>query len=378
MPPFDFLRSVEDLLRSLDEERIACYPTYGYREGDHWRIPLRIWVYEPRERITELVARTAEEVVEALDEGEEIDKAERSNLLDRLADLLADDEGKQRALFRFDGDSEDRDWRIEDAGGGFPRSDANGAIEGSISLPVGRAEELLRRQGSEDGWLTYHAVSRGHTGIGRVRLIPPEGRSVISDIDDTIKVTEIPAGKRTVLRNTFLREFKAAPGMAERYGGLGADVAFHYVSGGPYQLYGPLSRFLQGTAGFPTGSYHMKFVPKNLRSPDSWEQLAKLVFEGDQATFDQKVSQITEILRHFPERRFVLVGDSGECDPEVYWTIARDEALREQIQGIWIRDVVGAAGEARLQRLQGLDGVEVEILPAEEPLAGAGGCEVGG
>lgn len=26
----------------------ANYPSYGYRSGAHWPIPLRIWVHEPR------------------------------------------------------------------------------------------------------------------------------------------------------------------------------------------------------------------------------------------------------------------------------------------------------------------------------------------
>jgi phosphatidate phosphatase APP1 len=50
-------------------------------------------------------------------------------------------------------------------------------------------------------------------------LIPdtPGGLSVISDIDDPIKVTEVPAGHRILYLNTFVREFRSAPGMADRY-----------------------------------------------------------------------------------------------------------------------------------------------------------------
>ena len=70
---------------------------------------------------------------------------------------------------------------------------------------------------------------------GRMRLIEPEGLSVISDVDDTIKITEIPAGPAIVMRNTFLRPYNAVPGMLENYGAFGTDTSFHYVSGGPWQ-----------------------------------------------------------------------------------------------------------------------------------------------
>ena len=43
-------------------------------------------------------------------------------------------------------------------------------------------------------------------------FVPPKGVSVISDIDDTIKVTEV-LDRRRMLYNTFLREFKDVTGM---------------------------------------------------------------------------------------------------------------------------------------------------------------------
>lgn len=48
-------------------------------------------------------------------------------------------------------------------------------------------------------------------------LIQPEGVLVISDIDDTVKVTEVFMGKDMVVRNTFLEEFRAVSGMVSLY-----------------------------------------------------------------------------------------------------------------------------------------------------------------
>jgi len=109
-----------------------------------------------------------------------------------------------------------------------------------------------------------------------VRLIEAQGLSVISDIDDTIKLTQIPSGAKVVIRNTFFRDFQPVPAMARMYQAW-PDAAFHYISGSPWQLYRPLSEFLVGPAGgFPEGSFHMKNARKNLFSASTWEDLSEL------------------------------------------------------------------------------------------------------
>ena len=68
-----------------------------------------------------------------------------------------------------------------------------------------QAKQLLEKQGSANGWLTFRAVSGDHTGLGRVKLIEPgAGESLVSDIDDTIKITEVPAAKEIVLKKHIL------------------------------------------------------------------------------------------------------------------------------------------------------------------------------
>jgi phosphatidate phosphatase APP1 len=62
-----------------------------------------------------------------------------------------------------------------------------------------------------------------------------------------------------------------------------------------------------------------------------------------------KPGVIEPLLRKFPKRQFVLVGDSGEKDPEIYGALARKHP--DQIQRIFIRDVTGESAEAsRYQR----------------------------
>ena len=133
-------------------------------------------------------------------------------------------------------------------------------------------------------------------------------------------------------QNTFFKNFTAAPKMEDFYTSLGS-ASFHYVSGSPWQLYSPLGDFMAGT--YPEGTFHMKNVPTNLLSPKTWKDLLKLT--GD-ATIEQKLIQITEIIRRFPNRQFILVGDSGEHDPEIYRQL--QDRFGDQVQEIWIRDVV--------------------------------------
>jgi len=344
---------MKNWLFGSDEEQVTFYPTYGYQQDDHWVIPLRIWVHENRVVMESLITGLAASL-------EDLPSKEIDNFRLRMADFVADDESGEEVRFAFDNDPENEEYRLQEEGGGFSRSDLNGLLEGFIILPAAKAEMLLKRQDSRSGWLTMRAVSQEHTGTGRIRLLNPQGLSVISDIDDTIKVTEIPAGAKIVVRNTFFRNFLAAPGMAEKYQGLG-DAAFHYVSGGPWQLFKPLASFLLGsTGGFPEGTFHMKNIRKNVLSSDTWKDLIELA-EGD-ATFEQKVSQVSEIMEKFSGRNFILVGDSGERDPEVYAEIRT--RFPEQVQEIFIRDVVNDR-ENRPERLQ-----RMTVLPAPTVVKG--------
>lgn len=332
------------------DEFVTCYPSYGYLEADHWVVPMRLWVHERRGGAESLSVVIAESIGE-------YSSVELKNFRQRIAPFLADSESREEVRFIFDNDPEDEEFRVSGSAGGFPKSDLNGLIEGTIALSWKKAEELLHLQKSANGWLTYQVTSDEHTGAGKIQLLQPTGISVISDIDDTIKVTEIPAGSRVVVRNTFFADFVAAPGMADQYHGW-QNASFHYVSGSPWQLYDPLSEFLLSEPpSFPSGTFHMKNVRKNLLSARSWRDLTELV-TNENVTFDQKVSQITTIMKHFPDRQFILVGDSGEKDPEVYREI--QASFPKQVREIRIRDVVN---DRKLNPLR-LEGMQIIPAPA--------------
>jgi hypothetical protein len=331
-----------------DIKNVTFYYAYGYLEGDEWVIPMKVYVSEPRP--------VQERAVTALIRSRyNLDNEETEIFRSRISAFIADSESRERVVFVFDDDPSQEEFRILGEHGTPLRTSLNGIKKGEVRLSRERAEELLRRQNSTDGWLSIRAVSDEHEGTGRIRLIGPYGLSVISDIDDTIKITEMPAGSRIVLRNTFFKPYQASPGMAEMYQRWG-DAAFHYVSGTPRQFFNPLSEFFfyQGQ-GFPPGTLHMKDVQKNFLSIETWRNMSDIIINDDY-TYQQKSGQIAEILETFPDRQFILVGDSGERDPEIFREMMR--RFPDQIEHVYIRDVVNDR-ERNPGRLEGM-----ETIPA--------------
>jgi phosphatidate phosphatase APP1 len=79
------------------------------------------------------------------------------------------------------------------------------------------------------------------------------------------------------------------------------------------------------------------------------------VFNLLKSSEETKPPVINELLSAYPRRTFILIGDSGEKDPEIYGRIARENKGR--VQHIYIRDVTGdKADSARYQKaFRGID-----------------------
>jgi hypothetical protein len=353
MPEGSFVRrTIQSLRQRFLGQEVTVYPSYGYqdtRAPGTWTVPMRAWVHDNRDTpfVQAAVERwAARHFSEEL--GRPLDKAEVQRLESILDSFIADDKSGESVTFQFVNDPERQVFAFSQA------TSHNGIIEENVQIPAETVERLRTAQELADPWLPVEAATTDGNGggVGHIRFLKPSGVSIVSDIDDTIKVTEVPAGKQAILRNTFLKQFRAAPGMLDRYRGLieeaGADrdVCFHYVSGSPWQMYSPLSEFLISEAGFPRGTFHMKNLRKNLLEPGAFESIRAFLLSGDLATLDQKVRQITHLIMHQPDREFILIGDSGEKDPEVYRAIQR--LFPGQIRRILIRDILG-------KRLEGME-----------------------
>jgi hypothetical protein len=213
----------------------------------------------------------------------------------------------------------------------MPPSGKDGRVNLRVGIDMPRAT-LLSPQASSQEWVQFHGVTGPgellHRFRGQALIVPPQGLSVISDIDDTIKRTQV-RDRREMLLNTFSRRFEPAPRMAQWYREMAKtpDTRFHYLSASPIQLYPPLADFIRG-ADFPAGSMH-------LRESTTWRTLVP----GAEDSRAHKLGVIERLLAEFPQRRFVLVGDSGEADPEIYAQTFRAHPGR--IEAIVIRDVTG-------------------------------------
>ena len=159
-----------------------------------------------------------------------------------------------------------------------------------------------------------------------VHITEPTGISLISDIDDTIKHSAIGHGAKEIFRNTFIRDLSdlTIEGVKEWYTKMSEmDVKLHYVSNAPWQLYPVLVSYFAG-AGLPPGSFHLK----------QYSGMLQGIFEP---VAERKKGTLDRIMKDFPGRRFILVGDSGEADLELYTDIVMANPGR--ILGVFIRDV---------------------------------------
>jgi hypothetical protein len=361
--------SKKEVLRTLFQElkarilqkEVTVYSSYGYRDpADEgmWVVPMRVWVHDNRDFpfVENAIENWAIGHFEK-DLERQLEAHEKEQLRSCLANFIADDKSDESVAFSFVNDATRTVFKFTQ------NTTHNGVIEENIRVPDELVRAWYARQAGVNRWLEIEAqTGDAHgRGKGRIRFLEPEGLSVVSDIDDTIKISHVPAGKRAVLRNTFLKLFQAADGMRERYlmfvseAGASADTCFHYVSGSPWQLYAPLSRFLFEQEQFPAGTVHMKNLRKNLLDRGALRDIMAFALGGDLATLDQKVRQITNLMIHLPRRKFILVGDSGEKDPEVYRAIQK--LFPDQVLKIYIRDVLGE----RLTGMELITGSDISV-----------------
>lgn len=163
---------------------------------------------------------------------------------------------------------------------------------------------------------------------------------VISDIDDTVMYTGV-ANKLKMFWRLFATGAQsrvAFPGVADFYRALHAGASgdqknpMLYVSRGPWSIYEMLETFFQSN-GIPIGPIlFLRDWGLTLQRP-----LPRRATE-------HKHDLIEEMLHLYEEFPFVLIGDSGQHDPEVYADIVERHPGR--VTAIYIRNVTGSSTRA--------------------------------
>lgn len=301
------------------DEHVTFFHTTGWLDADsaYWHLPIHAWIYEPEDSVVRIGAFAM--VLES-QYGLKTTPDTEENFKHRTNLLIADNERGKKLVIRLAG----QDFTL-------PESEENGHIAGTLRLPAERVNAIANHQ----GYIHFFAVTQAgdeRRFEGDIRLISRSGISLISDIDDTIKISNVTDHKQ-LFANTFFKDFKAVPGMPGLYQQLADhNVAIHFVSSSPWQLYRPLQEFARD-AGFPWATMNLKAV----RFRD--KTLLNLFKKGT----DTKPAQIEPILQHYPHRQFILIGDSGEEDPEVYGDIAR--RYPSQICRVLIRNIDGSVAD---------------------------------
>lgn len=303
------------------DEQVIFFNTWAYQasKDNTWVIPIHGWVFEP-----ERGSLTREAALEVFEEALELDEMPLNNLLFQrhAAWFLVDNERGEHIRVRIG----DRDFAAGE-------SQANGHFSTTVML----ADEFVAPLAETDlhgrRWLNFTAVmAEGDVRQfrGKVELVNGQGTTVISDIDDTIRITEV-RDKDLAFARTFLQPFEPAPGMAKLYSAWAhSGVSFHYVSSSPWQLYPLLTVFMKGQR-FPEATFDLReFRPKDI-------SIMKLFAD----TKEMKLEKIEPMMNRLPHRRFILVGDSGEKDPEVYGELAR--RYPDRILHVLIRNVTEEA-----------------------------------
>jgi phosphatidate phosphatase APP1 len=180
----------------------------------------------------------------------------------------------------------------------------------------------------EPGWRTVRLIVEGANSVDApVFIVDPAVRlAIVSDVDDTVMVTALP---RPLLAawNTFVLDEHArmaVPGMAVLYERLvtahpGAPV--FYLSTGAWNVAPTLTRFLSRHL-YPAGPLLLTdWGP----TPERW-------FRSGQ---EHKRANLARLAQEFSQVKWLLVGDDGQHDQEIYAEFVA--AHPHQVAGVAIR-----------------------------------------
>lgn len=225
-------------------------------------------------------------------------------------------------------------------------SDAEGYVDARLVVDSTLPADVAWHDVSLELLSEPHGRDAGVRATARVLVPPASARfGVISDIDDTVvrtDVTNLLRMARTILlTNAYTR--LPFPGVAAFYqalrgGGTGSDAnPIFYVSQSPWNLYDVLAQYLS-IQGIPPG-------PLLLRD---WGRAGRTTISAERGS--HKREAIDGILELYPHLPFVLVGDSGQEDPEIYREVVR--RFPERVLAIYIRNVTpGPLREASVAAL---------------------------
>jgi len=175
--------------------------------------------------------------------------------------------------------------------------------------------------------------------VGKIHCYGPTGFTIFADIDDTIKDSRVLSLPQ-LLKRTFTNIMEPIQYMPETFQYLqrtlatteSPDVAFHYISSTPYSLAPALNHFI-ANCSFPDGPFHLS--PLRVKDPKT---IVKYI-----EAMEFKVTEGRRLVAAYPQRKFLLFGDSAQKDSTSYGILLREDPDRQHYQCAFIRIATGVS-----------------------------------
>ncbi|CAF0810739.1 unnamed protein product [Rotaria sp. Silwood1] len=282
----------------FDKQGLFLVPSVAFRDhssttnslSSDWILYNQGWYYEENPIQALLMEKTLELIVQ--------------KDLDRNRIKMFTAEGKKRKDICVDGLNREM----------CTRTDDDGRIKNTFTI-TNQEIELFLQPGGNGGKVFFQVSvpNRNLRAIGEIYLCDDYGITFISDIDDTIKITQVTSSTETLI-NTFSGEFKAISGMADiyRYWERKYNATFAYLTASPDQLYPFLKEFFD-REHFPSGSAHMRHF--------TWLDANFIAFFMSSNYIKKKTETLHMFLQNTYHRLFVLIGDIFQKDPDIYASI---------------------------------------------------------
>ncbi|THV76819.1 hypothetical protein D6C97_02430 [Aureobasidium pullulans] len=201
----------------------------------------------------------------------------------------------------------------------------NTTVEGDfdVFVPINGDGLMAGNETNEVQRLNTH-VEGASIGNSTAYLVPTTGLTVVSDIDDILRITKIYEPSQGLL-NSFAKEYVPWENMPDIYANWSRSLPnthFHYLTTTPEQVTRAYMNFTY--SHYPGGSFDTR--PLN--------------FSDVSATLSIRKFLLTKVFETFPQRKFILVADTSNSDVmKDYPQMATD--FPDQVQCIFLRNTSG-------------------------------------
>lgn len=222
-------------------------------------------------------------------------------------------------------------FQSDEVAGAKVRASYRDAVVETVSDDEGHFQVRLQpRELAEHTLWHQAAIELPDSGVSAIAevMIPSDAAQfgIISDIDDTIvqtNATSLLRMVKSIVSNAAAR--LPFEGVSELYQALHAGHnPIFYVSSSPWNLYELLHDYMD-----------LNLIPHGPMFLQDWGIDENTLILASHT--EHKPAQIQAVVDYYPKLRFVLIGDSGQHDPEIYLQVIRAHPGR--VIAVFIRDV---------------------------------------